>query len=299
MRRIPRCAASILLGLCCSLQPTAYSLAAEPAASQRHSLWSLEGQRNTIYLLGSVHFLSPSEKLPRAMDAAYEDAEALVMEIDMDDLDPLEMQQVALELGMLPAGETLERQLGVETYAAVAAKAREIGIEPAMLDRFRPWFAALTLVQLHLIKMGLDPTAGVEQRLTARAASDGKPITGFESLREQLGILASLPAQQQREFLMYSVEDTEKATKEIETMLAAWRNGDVSALDKLLAEGMEKYPKVYRPLTVDRNRKWIASIEQLLDDKDDYLVVVGTLHLVGDDSVIELLEKKGHKVKQH
>jgi uncharacterized protein YbaP (TraB family) len=301
MRRIPPRVASILLGLSYSLQPIAYSpaAAAEPAATQRHSLWSLEGQRNTIYLLGSVHFLSPSEKLPRAMDAAYEDAEALVMEIDMDDLDPLEMQQVALELGMLPAGETLERQLGVETYGAVAAKAREIGIEPAMLDRFRPWFAALTLVQLHLIKMGLDPTAGVEQRLTARAASDGKPITGFESLREQLGILASLPAPQQREFLMYSVEDTEKATKEIETMLAAWRNGDVSALDKLLAEGMEKYPKVYRPLTVERNRKWIASIEQLLDDKDDYLVVVGTLHLVGDGSVIELLEKKGHKITQH
>jgi uncharacterized protein len=299
MRRTLSRAALVLLSLGCSLQPTAYSLAAESAATPRHSLWSLEGQRNTIYLLGSVHFLSPSEKLPRAMDAAYEDAEALVMEIDMDDLDPLEMQQVALDLGMLPAGETLESQLGVEAYAAVVAKAREIGIEPAMLDRFRPWFAALTLVQLHLMKMGLDPTAGVEQRLTARAASDGKPITGFESLREQLGILASLPAPQQREFLMYSVEDTEKATKEIETMLAAWRNGDVSALDKLLAEGMEKYPKVYRPLTVDRNRKWIATIEQLLDDKDDYLVVVGTLHLVGDDSVIELLEKKGHKVTQH
>jgi uncharacterized protein len=299
MRRIPPYAASILLGLCLSLQPSAYSLAAEPTAAARHSLWSLKGQRNTVYLLGSVHFLSPTEKLPQAMEAAYEDAEALMMEIDMDDLDPMEMQQVALELGMLPAGQTLQGELGADTYATVATKAREIGIEPAMLDRFRPWFAALTLVQLHLIKMGLDPNSGVEQRLTARAASDGKPITGFESLREQLGILANLPSEQQREFLMYSVEDTEKATKEIETMLTAWRIGDVNALDELLAEGMEKYPKVYRPLTVDRNRKWISGIEQLLDDKEDYLVVVGTLHLVGDDSVIELLEKKGHKIKQH
>jgi uncharacterized protein len=67
----------------------------------------------------------------------------------------------------------------------------------------------------------------------------------------------------------------------------------------LLAEGMEEYPKLYRPLTVERNRKWISSIENLLDEQDDYLIVVGTLHLVGDDSVVELLEAKGHRVKQH
>jgi uncharacterized protein YbaP (TraB family) len=299
MQHFPRFTASFLIGLASSLQPTAYSSAAEPAAPPRHSLWSLEGKHNTIYLLGSVHFLSPAEKLPAAIDAAYEDAEALVMEIDMDDLDPLEMQKVALELGVLPAGETLQKHLGEDAYATVAQKAREIGIEPAMLDRFRPWFAALTLVQLHLVKMGLDPNSGVEQRLAVRAASDGKQIEGLESLREQLGILAALPDAQQREFLMYSVEDTERATREIDTMIKAWRTGDVEALDRLLAEGMEKYPKVYRPLTVDRNRKWIANIERLLDDEDDYLVVVGTLHLVGDDSVIELLEKKGHRVKQH
>jgi uncharacterized protein YbaP (TraB family) len=289
MRRIPRTALFVLLGLASSLA------AAEP----RHSLWSLQGKSNTIYLLGSVHFLSPSEKLPAAMESAYDDAEALFMEIDMDDLDPLEAQKVALELGMLPAGETLAGELGPETHAKVSNKARELGIEPVMLDRFRPWFAALTLVQLHLLKMGLDPESGVEQRLTARATTDGKPIQGLETLSEQLGTLASLSKQQQREFLVYSVEDTERATREIETMLKAWRNGDVAALDKLLAEGMEKYPDVYRPLTVERNRKWIASIEDLLDDQDDYLIVVGTLHLVGKESVIELLEKKGHRVKQH
>ena len=299
MRKAPRNALLVFLGLSYSLLSTSYSLAAQPATAQKHSLWSVNGKSNTVYLLGSVHFLSPKEKLPQAMEAAYQDAEALVMEIDMDDLDPMEAQKVALELGMLPEDRTLEMELGAELYSEVVTKAKELGIDPAMLTRFRPWFAALTLVQLHLIKMGLDPNSGVEQRLTARAGTDGKPIQGLESLREQFGMLAGLPPEQQREFLLYSVEDSERATKEIDRMLTAWRAGDVAALDKLLAEGMEQYPKVYRPLTVDRNRKWISSIENLLDDQDDYLIVVGTLHLVGDDSVIELLEKKGHRVKQH
>ena len=288
--------AAALLGLCIASTP---SLAAEQSTSARHSLWSLKGRTNTVYLLGSVHFLSESEQLPAVVDEAYKDAESLVMEIDMDDLDPLEMQQTTLELGMLPADQTLEQQLGAPTYAKVAAKAREVGVDPELLNRFRPWFAAMTLVQLHLMKMGLDPNAGVERRLTTRAGADGKPIQGLETLRQQLGMLAGLPDAQQREFLLYSVEDTERATREIDALLAAWRRGDTAALAKLLEEGFEEYPDLYRPLTIDRNRKWIADIEALLDDREDYLIVVGTLHLVGRQSVIELLEQKGHRVRQH
>ena len=269
------------------------------AADQQHVLWSLEGKSNTVYLLGSVHFLRPSEQIPAAIDSAYADAEQLLMEIDMDDLDPVEAQQAALELGMLPNGETLEQQLGAKAYAKVSEHARTMGIEPMMLNRFRPWLAALTLVQLHLVKMGLDPNSGIEQRFVARAATDKKEIKGLETLREQLAMMANLPIEQQREFLLYSVEDTERATREIDELIAAWRAGDTRGLAKLMTEGFEKYPELYRPMTVDRNRKWIDPIEGLLDDKDDYLVVVGALHLVGKDSVIDLLEKRGHKIKQH
>jgi uncharacterized protein YbaP (TraB family) len=269
------------------------------AAEGQHVLWSLKGKTNTVYLLGSVHFLRPSEKLPAAIDAAYVEAEQLLMEIDMDDLNLLDAQQVTLELGMLPTGQTLEAQLGAAAYAKVSERARAIGVDPMMLNRFRPWFAALTLVQLQLAKMGLDSSSGVEQRFVARAAADRKEIKGLETLREQLAMMANLPLRQQREFLLYSVEDTERATREIDDLIAAWREGDTRELADLMTEGFEKYPDLYRPMTVDRNRKWISPIEALLDDRDDYLVIVGALHLVGKDSVIELLEKRGHKVVRH
>jgi|JRYD01.1.fsa_nt_gb uncharacterized protein YbaP (TraB family) len=73
------------------------------AAEPRAVLWSLQGKTNTVYLLGSVHFLRPTEQLPPSVDAAYADAEQLLMEIDMDDLDPLHTQQLTLELGLLPS----------------------------------------------------------------------------------------------------------------------------------------------------------------------------------------------------
>jgi uncharacterized protein len=287
--------AAALLGLLltCPQCPAAQS------APAHHALWSLKGKTNTVYLLGSVHFLAESEQLPSVVDDAYRDAEALLMEIDMDDLDPLEAQQTTLELGVLPPDQSLEQLLGAAAYAKVAAQAQDIGIEPELLNHFRPWLAAMTLVQLHLMKMGLDPNSGVERRLTARASADGKPIQGLETMRQQLGMLAQLPDKQQREFLLYSVEDTERATREIDELLTAWRQGDTVALAKLLQEGFDEYPDLYRPLTIDRNRRWIPSIEALLDERDDYLIVVGTLHLVGKQSVIELLEQRGHRVTQH
>ena len=39
------------------------------------------------------------------------------MEIDIDDLDLAEMQQTVLELGMLPADQSLEERLGADAYA--------------------------------------------------------------------------------------------------------------------------------------------------------------------------------------
>jgi uncharacterized protein YbaP (TraB family) len=290
----------ILVALCALWFCSSAFAADQPRPDQpRHSLWSLKGKTNTVYLLGSVHFLSESEQLPAALDKAYRDSDVLLMEIDMDDLDPAETQQITLELGMLPDGQTLEQQLGKPTYARLVTRAQEVGIDATLLNRFKPWFAAMTLVQLQLMKMGLAPTSGIEQRFTTRALADKKPIHGLETLREQLSMLAGLPDRQQREFLLYSIDDADRIAEEIDELLSAWRSGDSKALAALLAEGFEKYPDLYRPLTTERNRRWLGQVEALLDDREDYLVVVGTLHLVGKDSLIELLEGKGHKIVQH
>src|SRR5688572_26486208 len=198
------------------------SAAAHAADHQQHILWSLQGKTNKVYLLGSMHLLKESEKLPAAIDSAYADADALIMELDMDDLDPLQTQQVALELAVQPEGRTLQQQLGPKVYEQVTAKTRALGVEPAMLDRFQPWFAAITLVQVQLMKLGFDPEAGVEKRLTRRAADDDKKIQGLETVREQLEIMARLPEKQQREFLLYSVNDAQRMATEVDALLASW-----------------------------------------------------------------------------
>jgi uncharacterized protein YbaP (TraB family) len=49
-----------------------------------------------------------------------------------------------------------------------------------------------------------------------------------------------------------------------------------------------------------RNDTWMPKLDALLTrpGKDDTLVVVGTMHLLGSDGVVEKLRKKGYKVER-
>ena len=51
-------------------------------------------------------------------------------------------------------------------------------------------------------------------------------------------------------------------------------------------------------MLIRRNRNWIRPIEALVDKEANYLVVVGAMHLVGDNSVVAMLEDNGWTVTQ-
>lgn len=269
------------------------------AAEPHHTLWQVQGRVNVLYLLGSVHLLPPGEPVfTGAIENAYQDAETLVMELDLDDLDAEAVQETTLELGLLPENRSLSDEIGAELYAEVSSRARELGISADMLERFRPWFAGLTLTQLEMMRLGFSADAGVEERFLQRARRDGKEIIGLETFAEQLGMLADMSPGLARQFVAYTLEDIDGLAAEIDTLLAAWRDGDLAVLTGIHEQSFAEFPQLYEPLTVARNRKWVEQLVELLDEADDYLVIVGTLHLVGRDSLIELLESRGFSIVQ-
>jgi uncharacterized protein YbaP (TraB family) len=271
-------------------------------AQERHPLWTLEGKHNTVYLLGSIHVLRPGDgSLPEVAERAYEDAERLVMEIDLDDpglADPAAMLGRMQAAALLPEGQTLRQVLGTD-YAAISAHARQSGIDLALLDRFAPWFVATLLMQAELARHGFLPELGIEQQIAGRAMKEGKPIVGLETAEEQFAVLAGLTLPEQKRFLLMTLEESAELDEQVETLLEAWRSGDTAALGRALSEEFESFPELYRPLTEDRNRAWLDDLVDLLDDRDDYLVVVGALHLVGRNSVVDLLRQRGYTVTQH
>ena len=286
-------AAAAVLGVLLLCGGAAHSQGASPA------IWQLEGRHNSIYLLGSVHALrDETQALPASLQRAYKSADVLYMEIDLDDLDPTEVQQFTLTNGILPPERTLADVMGAEQYARAKSEAQKLGLDLDQLARLEPWVVAISAIQAQVMRLGLDPEAGVEQRLVRDAVRDGKEVRGLETVSDQFGVFDRLSLERQQEFLLMSLEEAVDLPAEIDKLIDAWSRGDVEGLERLLSEGFEQFPDLYQPLVVARNRNWTRQIAELLDDDRNYLVVVGALHLAGPDSVIEMLKAQGHPARR-
>jgi uncharacterized protein YbaP (TraB family) len=130
------------------------------------------------------------------------------------------------------------------------------------------------------------------------AKRDNKEILGFETTRQQLGFLDNLSAPSQQEMFMQSLADSAEMAEMMDTLVIAWHNGDIEFLEESLLNDMQQYPEINQTIVVDRNRSWAEQIETLLTHQINYLIVVGTLHLVGAEGVPNLLIEQGHTVTQ-
>jgi uncharacterized protein len=264
-----------------------------------HPLWELHGKHNTVYLLGSIHVLRPSDyPLAPIVLRAYGSAKSVLMEINLAEADSAEMQAQLLASAQLPEGQSLKDIMGKERYERAQALARDVGVELSTFDRFKPWFAAEAVAQLQLMQLGFQPKAGVEMYFLDRARSDGKAVAGLETLRDQIALFDGLSMDEQAEYLLSSLEEAQGLPKEVDDLVHAWVNGDTAWFETQLKSEFGKDPKLYQSVLVARNRKWIRKIEALLNDDKNYLVIVGTGHLVGPGSVIDLLKKDGISATQ-
>ena len=273
-----------------------FTLGSGAAQADGASVWSIKGKRNTVYLAGSVHAL-PSDHagLSPELEYAYQAADAIVMEVDLDDLNPLEAVQFVAEKGTLPASQSLEQVVGADRYSRIIDLAESIDVPELALARLEPWAAAMVLTQFALMKSGFDPELGIDMQLTARAREDGKPIDGLETVVDQLGIFDSRSLNEQTKFLVDAANDVPKMHDDLDRLIGAWRTGDLSALEREFNKERAQAPALYDQLLGQRNRKWLPKIEALLNGDKDYLVLVGTLHFVGRDGLLDLLAHDGHK----
>ncbi len=271
----------------------------EAGSAPRHPVWLVESEHNRVYLLGSIHVLRDKDyPLPEVFQQAYDDAEHLMMELDFTDLDPLATFATTRRLAMLPETETLRSVIGEEDYQRAMTAAQNANIDLDQFARVDPWYAAMTITQLQLGRLGFKAENGIELYFSSMAKRDNKEGSGLETIDEQLGILDALPTESQTRFLLESLVDTDDLSAEGERMISAWKSGDAERLHRLFADDLEGNPELHEALLVKRNLAWIPRIVETTKQTDDYLIIVGALHLVGEDGVIELLRERGLKVRQ-
>jgi uncharacterized protein len=259
-----------------------------------HALWELHGKHNTVYILGSIHVLRPSDyPLAPAVLDAYRNANSIFMEVNLAQIDSQRMQTELLASARLPQGQTLPGIMGDARYKRAQVLAQEVGIDIGIFDAFAPWFAAEAISQLQLQQLGFQPKSGVEMFFLERARADGKSVAGLETVHDQIALFDALSMDEQADYLVSSLEEAHDLPKQVDAMVHAWASGDTQWFTDQLKAEIGRDPVLYDSVLVARNRKWVPKIEALLNDDKNYLVIVGTGHLVGQGSVIALLKKDG------
>jgi uncharacterized protein YbaP (TraB family) len=267
--------------------------------TSKSCLWSIQTRANKFYLLGSLHVLKQDAyPLSAAIANAYFDSQKVVFETDIAHMHEPAMQAKMMKLGLYPEGQNMLQNLDAGTRQLLEKKMTELGLPLGQFSRFKPWFMALTLTTVELQKLGYNPKFGIDIHFFNKATADGKEIGALESATYQLNLFGKMDKQDQNAFLNQTLKDLELVNELAGDLVKFWKTGDANNLHALLYKSFKDYPDLHDRLLIQRNKNWVKEIEGMMRKNKNVLFVVGAGHLVGPDSVVDLLKKKGYQVKQ-
>ncbi|MDX1678546.1 TraB/GumN family protein [Arsukibacterium sp.] len=279
-----------------ALLATAFSSASVLAET---SMWKVSKDNDYLYIGGTVHLLPESAfPLPAEFDAAYQATDTLVLEVKMPDPANTAAQTALLQAMAYNDGRSLAKVLSPEVYQQVSDYFAHYGVQLQQLDGYKPGFVALQMLALEMMKAQM-AGEGVDSYFDKKAQADGKAMAYLETVESQLNLLANMGEGYEDAFLTMNLEQFADFENYFADMIAAWRAGDMNALNKLAVEpARELDPVLYQALFVQRNNAWLPQIEKMFGNDSKELVLVGGAHLAGTDSVLALLQQAGYQVQQ-
>ncbi len=263
-------------------------------------LWQVDGKQATVYLAGSVHALKATlYPLPRPFEAAFEQSDTLVVEVDTVSPGLDGLQQRMLEYTLLPVGVTLDEVIAPGTLTALNRYLTEQAIPPASLAMLKPVMIATQLSVMRLMALGYLPDHGLEHHFISR--SGDRPILELETIDQQLEVLMSPAMELQEQLLLDTLTQMPDMNATLAALVVAWLAGDDVELRRLFDEQSgqsDAYQAFMERLLGERNRAMTKRIEGFLDSQRTYFVLVGAAHLTGADGIVALLEAQGYRARR-
>ena len=259
------------------------------------AIWVVKDPDTTIYLFGTFHALDgKSAWFNDEVKTAFDQAKEVVLELPPED-DKAKLQPIIMKYALDPSGKPFIDRLSPAAKAKYVKALADIGAPPTALDKFKPFFATLTLVMAGAQKQGYTAESGAEAVITKAARDSGKPISGLETIDFQMGIFAGMSDAEQIKMLEETLDELDNLGPMFAEMNKHWTTGDANGFAKLMNEMDAQSPAAYKALLTDRNATWAEWVQKRLDQPGVVFVGVGAGHLGGKDSVQEFLAKRGIK----
>ena len=265
------------------------------------AIWKINGKSNTVYLFGSIHVANKSMyPLGDKVNAAFQQSEVLVVEVDEAQVDQVKLQEIMMAKGFYEGSETIKDHVSEETLKLLQQLLTDTGVPYITVARMRPGIIALTLTVAKIVKMGYSPELGID-RYFMQQARGRKKVLQLESMEEQMDLLLSFSDDDL--MLKHTLISLDKLPKMIFDLINSWKNGDEKLLEKImLTDQKNEYPEfngLLKRLIEDRNVTMTVKIQNMLNESKDYFVVVGAGHLVGEKGIVAQLKRNGFSVQRH
>jgi uncharacterized protein len=293
---------------CCLFVFTA-GLASKAAAAgdipNRGALFRIEQGGSVAWLFGTIHVGAKSfYPLEPTITAALESAAVLALEVD-----PLGSQEdiarAVREFGMYPAGRgPASADLPAAYRPRLDRLLREYDVPPASVAPMKPWMVASLLTVREFERQGYQTELAVETWLAQGARSRRQRIVELESVHAQMSLFGRMSTGDQALFLQETIDAIENREQagDARAIASAWANADVAALERIAAKtaGDDTFSGrfVSRVLLDERNPLLADGIAKLLAREKLSVAAIGVLHLVGKNSVPELLRQRGLRVER-
>jgi uncharacterized protein YbaP (TraB family) len=285
--RVACCVAVVLLQLFTPL-----------AASEDKShglLWELSKPGiEPAYLFGTIHSEDPGVlQLPQPVQQAIDRSHTVVLEMLLD----AEAMMYSSTAMLMMDGRMLSDIIGKPLFRQAASAIRSRGIPEVVLERMKPWAAAV------ILSMPASETGLVlDMMLYQSALQQGKSVHGLETVQEQLNIFEALPEKDQVMLLQEAVDNFSGLDAMHAELLDAYKARDLAALMALNEAAMESgdqqlADEFQQHLVVDRNHRMVERMQVYLR-QGQVFVAVGALHLPGEEGLLNLLEQQGFTIRR-
>jgi len=263
-------------------------------------LWKAHSDSGVVYILGSIHFFkSELYPLDEKIEKAFGMSDVLAVEADINNIGDISPAKL-LERSLYAGGDSIEKHVSAGTMSLLRETLQKTEMPLALFRVQKPWFIALTLTSLELMRLGFDPQYGIDNHFLSEAIGK-KKVVELESLQYQIDLLSGLSDEEQEAFLLYSLRDLRTVDREADALLRAWQTGDVAKMEEIVAKSAGSNRAMsgfFEKILYERNRNMASKITGFLESGKTHFVVVGAAHLIGKQGILEVLRSKGFKIEQ-
>jgi uncharacterized protein YbaP (TraB family) len=231
------------------------------------------------------------------MQKAFEDSQRIVFEVDLNTVSQQAVLHEFEQVGLYPLGDNLEHHVSQQTIKLLKEVLARLGISYKRARRFKPALLGELITSRYTELAGFREDLGVDRYFYSQAKDSRKPVLGLETVRDQARVLSSDDASGEAH-LVEAIASLPEAKAILDELVIAWKDGRINTLDRLLNQDEWNDPKSFESMFLQRNQKWLPQIERFLQGNGNYLVIVGSGHLVGDHGLVRTLQELGYHVKQ-